>query len=452
MRRKNSLGAAAGRLVRVALLTVALTVASAFGVDQSGWAGTGQVNALPAGAPGLWGQHPAFLMTVGVALVLMSILSTALILQVSRRKKVEASLRESEERLTFTAASTRTGLWQYDVSTGQLWTTKQSFALFGLDPNSTPKPTAFLRTVYPADRPIIGKAIQAARTARAELNISEFRIRFPDGQIRWILASSKTHVDANENPSIISGMLRDITPRKTAELQSDLLSERLATIQEEERQRIAQELHDSTVQHLAAAALSMIRVQDRVADDPLAQELCANVEHCLDDATKELRTYTYLLHPPQLAKDGLRLAVRRYVEGFARRTALKADLRISRKVDQLPLPKQRALLRIVQEALANVHRHASASQVIVSIKCVGGQIHLVVSDNGKGMPGAVNGQRSKPARAGVGIPGMTARLRRLGGDLKILSGAGGTTLHGTMPADLRQPAVTRPTPPPEAHA
>ena len=175
--------------------------------------------------------------------------------------------------------------------------------------------------------------------------------------------------------------------------------------------------------------MNMMSLQNRLAEDPLARELCHEIEGSLDDATKELRTYTYLLHPPQLEKDGLRRSVHRYVEGFVRRTGLKIKLWTSPQVDGLPLSDQRALLRVVQEALANVHRHASASKVSISLKCAAGWVHLIISDDGKGINGVF-----RTRRAGVGIPGMTARLRRLGGDLEIQPGTKGTTLHGILPA------------------
>ena len=163
--------------------------------------------------PGRWEQYRAFVVTVsgGFGFVsggfgLMCAISGALLFQISRRKRAEASLRQSEERLTFTAASTNTGLWEYDVPTGHLWTTEQSRALFGLDPNSVSKPKAFLRAAHPDDRPIVTAAIRAARAGGPDLKISEFRIRGTTGQTRWILASSKTHLAKDGKPFIVSGM------------------------------------------------------------------------------------------------------------------------------------------------------------------------------------------------------------------------------------------------------
>ena len=125
---------------------------------------------------------------------------------------------------------------------------------------------------------IVTAAIRAARAGGPDLKISEFRIRGTNGQTRWILASSKTHLAKDGKPFIVSGMLRDITPRKTAERQAEQLSEHLSTIQDEERQQIAQDLHTSTAQHLAAVSMNMMNLQNRLAEDPIARELCHEIE------------------------------------------------------------------------------------------------------------------------------------------------------------------------------
>jgi PAS domain S-box-containing protein len=397
-------------------------------------------SALPAGseirfrALTVWEGHRPFVLAVGGVLASLAAISIALLIQIARRKRAEVSLRRSEERLEFSAASTNTGLWQYEVGTRRLWATEQSRAMFGLNPKSASNPEAFFRAVHPHDRAIVAAGIRSVRNSPPEPRSMEFRVLGANGQVQWILATSKLHLDGEGKPHSISGVFRDITARKLAEREAEQLSERLSTIQDEERQQIALDLHDSTAQHLAAACLIMMSVQNRVGADAATHELCSQVERSLEEATKELRTYAYLLNPPQLARDGLKAAVRLYVDGFARRTALDIKLRVSPQVEELSQCNQRALLRVVQEALANVHRHASASQVSITIKGVARRVHLVISDNGKGMVDRLNGQSSDMLGMGVGIPGMTARLRRLGGDLKIKSGAEGTTLHGVIPA------------------
>ena len=393
---------------------------------------------LPAGAqvlfeqPTLWEEHRELvLFTLGAFGAIATILGN-LLLQMHRRRRAEASLKESEERMTFAVASTNTGLWQYDVPSKELWATEQCHALFGFAPGSPLRVETLLRRVHPDDRAIALGAIRAA-SAPAELaERCEFRVVRPDGGVLWILASGKTHFDEQGKPVKVSGVFRDVTARKIAEHETEQLARRLSTIQDEERRQIAEELHDSTTQHLVAVGLNMMSLRNRVGEDADNRKLLEEIEGSLDEATKELRTFTYLLHPPQLEKDGLRSALRRYVDGFARRTRLQTRLRIDAKAEELPFSVQRALLRVVQEALANVHRHASASKVSISVKCVADRVHLVVADDGKGASGTAKREPCESFRAGVGIPGMTARLRRAGGDLEIQSGPRGTRLHGVM--------------------
>jgi PAS domain S-box-containing protein len=393
---------------------------------------------LPAGTqvlfeqPTLWEEHRELvLFTLGAFGAIVTILGN-LLLQMHRRRRAEASLKESEERMTFAVASTNTGLWQYDVPSKELWATEQCHALFGLEPGSPLRVETLLRRVHPDDRAIALGAIRAA-SARAELaERCEFRVVHPNGESLWILASGKTHFDDDGKPVKVSGVFRDVTARKIAERETEQLARRLSTIQDEERRQIAEELHDSTTQHLVAVGLNMMSLRNRVGGDGENRKLLEEIEGSLDEATKELRTFTYLLHPPQLEQDGLRSALRRYVDGFARRTRLETRLRIDAKAEELPFSVQRALLRVVQEALANVHRHASASKVSITVKCAADRVHLVVADDGKGANGMAKREPCETFRAGVGIPGMTARLRRAGGDLEIESGPRGTRLHGVM--------------------
>jgi two-component system, NarL family, sensor kinase len=218
--------------------------------------------------------------------------------------------------------------------------------------------------------------------------------------------------------------------REVAELSTQLLA-----LQEEERQRIARELHDSTAQHLVATNLGLMRLAGEVRQSPAALKTCGEIGSLLDRALLELRVFTYLLHPPNLADEGLQATLREFIEGFAGRTGLQARVRVSAAVDDAPPEIQRAILRVVQEALANVHRHAGASRVQVGAKRVGGRLVVRVRDDGRGMAAAGGGRH----RMGVGIPGMHARLRQFGGDLKIRMGSRGTSLLAHVP--LPEPAM-----------
>ena len=226
--------------------------------------------------------------------------------------------------------------------------------------------------------------------------------------------------------------LRTLSDQVTgAKKQVSELSGQLLALQEEERQRIARELHDSTAQHLVAANLGLASLEGAVSQIPAGRRALAEVEGLLTEALRELRIFTYLLHPPNLAKDGLQATLRDFAEGFAGRTGLVARIRIPEEVDDLPPELQRAILRVVQEALTNVHRHADASHVSVNARIMSGRLIVRIRDNGHGMTGAA--RPDGPIRLGVGVAGMRARLEQFGGSLRIRTGRGGTSVVAMVP-------------------
>jgi signal transduction histidine kinase len=211
------------------------------------------------------------------------------------------------------------------------------------------------------------------------------------------------------------------------------LSRRLLDLQEEERQRIAVDLHDSTAQQLTAIGLGLMSLRGRSAKDAETQQLFDDVEHLVAETQKEIRTFSYLLHPPYLERDGLKMTLLRFIDGYRRRTGLNTTAQVAADVDNFAPDVQRALLRIVQEALANVHRHASATEVLVKLKTTKTTLMFNITDNGRGMNDFDHGDVASSRAFGLGLPGMHARVTLLGGTLKILSGMHGTTVFGKVP-------------------
>jgi two-component system, NarL family, sensor kinase len=251
--------------------------------------------------------------------------------------------------------------------------------------------------------------------------------------VRWLEVRASRLDCAQETHVLV--VSEDVTEIKEAEQALGEAAEKLLSLQEEERRRISEELHDSTAQHLAAAGLNLIGLRSRLDAGGEVLELLDRIESSLDEASKELRSLTYLLHPPGLEADGLEATLHQYIAGFGKRTGVTASLRIDRSAGVLPFVLQRPVFRVIQEALANVYRHASASRVSVDLKYLLGHLHVVVRDNGRGMKGAGRHQRQpcEPSCLGVGIPGIRARLRQFGGKLVIKSGRRGTMLHAVVP-------------------
>lgn len=224
---------------------------------------------------------------------------------------------------------------------------------------------------------------------------------------------------------------------RTAELQE--LSNKMAELQDEERRRIARELHDGTTQMLIAlnVDLSMIGTSDPALQQKLTSSR-ALVKQCLD----ELRTVSYLLHPPLLDEIGLELALRNYVKGVCTRSDLEVVLQLPPNLNQLPRGVQVAIFRIVQEALANIHRHSDSRSASILLEQEADELRMEIADQGRGIPPEV--LQNTDGRAGIGIASMRERVRQLGGRFDIESNAG-TTIRVTLPTpsldSLAEPVI-----------
>lgn len=208
-------------------------------------------------------------------------------------------------------------------------------------------------------------------------------------------------------------------------------ADRLLHLQDEERQRIGAELHDSTTQHLTAAGLGLARAHVLASEHPDIEAALGSIGTSIDEAQREIRTLSFLLYPPRLERDGLSLTLRDFVHGFARRAGLAARVRIDETIDAADANVSWATLRVTQEALANIRRHARATRVSVDVGTEGHSLRLRISDNGIGLPGPKS-EADRP-RLGVGIPGMQARVRQLGGALSVTGSRKGVTVRAAIP-------------------
>jgi two-component system NarL family sensor kinase len=226
--------------------------------------------------------------------------------------------------------------------------------------------------------------------------------------------------------------LQSLITQRTSEVQN--LSLRLLKIQDAERRRLSRDLHDSTGQTLAALKIAVSMLQDDCKDDARKTVLISEVSELADQALEEIRTMSYLLHPPLLDEVGFACAAEWYVGGFAKRSGVTVNLDIGRGQQRLPAKVEIALFRVLQESLTNVHRHSNATQVVVCFSHQAEKIILEIRDNGCGIPAERLLQlREAGAAAGVGLAGMGERLRELDGDLEIDSNSHGTTVRAIVP-------------------
>src|SRR6202049_4778109 len=236
--------------------------------------------------------------------------------------------------------------------------------------------------------------------------------------------------------------MQSVILQRTAELQN--LSQRLLKVQDEERRKLSRDLHDSTGQTLAALKISISFLQEHCRKDPSVTALFSDVTHLADQAIEEIRTMSYLLHPPLLDEVGFACAAEWYIEGFSKRSGINVKAEIANSRARLPRSMEVALFRVLQESLTNVHRHSGASEASIHFKQQGEAVILEVRDFGKGIPEErLRLLRAVNADTGVGLAGMRERLHELNGELEIESDAGGTSMRATVPlyAMARPPHV-----------
>ena len=278
---------------------------------------------------------------------------------------------------------------------------------------------------------------------------AEYRLRSADGSYRWFRAravpirSSQGHIvkwygtcsDIHDS-KILEQSIRDnaaelekMVDHRTDELRR--LSVRLMTLQDQERRRIARDLHDGLGQELAVAKMVLDRI---ILQKPVENngEAWTQASGIIDRAIQQVRTMSHLLHPPLLDEVGLLSALSWYVEGLTKRSGIQTSLNVQpNDFPRLPSEVETAIFRIVQEALTNVFRHSEARKVWIALSFLDGAISVAVRDNGKGIGTRISELR--PDSIGVGIGGMRQRARELGGELRLVNSQPGTLVEISIP-------------------
>jgi PAS domain S-box-containing protein len=295
--------------------------------------------------------------------------------------------------------------------------------------------------IHPHDTPG-ALELWRAQMALGEGYDDEMRLRRADGEYRRFLVRTEPLRDESGRVVKWYGVSIDVEDRKRAEeeLEETLshlraLTASLVRAQDDERRRIARMLHETTAQDLAALKMLLGRLgRTTVGVSGADRALLAESIDLAERSIAELRTLSYLLHPPFLDENGLLSAVRWYARGFADRSGIAVDLEVPPTFERLPQDVETTLFRIVQEALTNIHRHARSATARIRLKAEGGRLTLEIEDRGRGMsPDVLSSVTSGRGAPGVGTAGMRERLQQLGGALHIESSDRGTTLRATVP-------------------
>jgi len=365
---------------------------------------------------------------------------------ITKRKRAEEALQVSEERFRTLVESLHVGVALLGPKGEILFANPAALEIFGLSLEQVLGKTtddfglmAFREdgTEIPFEMRPTPRALATGQPIRNE--VMGWR-RPGSEEMFWILGEVVPLSSKDGKPHKLVAAFSDITKRKEAEEALHQLSARLLRLQDEERRRLGRELHDSLAQSVMAVNLDLAQVAR--SSKPLgkqARHALSEARGVLREMSREIRTLSYLLHPPVLDELGLASAVKEYAHGFSERSGIALEIDIPRGFPRMPQEAEIAFFRIVQESLANIQRHSGSPTGGIRLWNGQGCIQLEISDRGRGIaarPQSESAEAPKPSRLGVGILGMRERMTQLGGTLEVQSDLSGTTVLATIPLVL----------------
>jgi PAS domain S-box-containing protein len=359
--------------------------------------------------------------------------AAAVMRDISQQKQVERTLRESEERFRAIVETTPECVKLVAPDGTLLHINSAGLKMVGADSGEVVVGTNVYDRVAPKDRDRF-RAFNE-RICFGEKGSLEFDLIGPRGERRHM----ETHAAPlrNSDGTIVQlAVTRDITNRKQAQeaLKERELSARLLKLQDEERRRMARELHDGVGQLLAAMSMNASTLDREKSNLPPDAARCAEENsRLIEQVSADIRTLSYLFHPPLLDEMGLHSALKWYIDGFAERSKIAAELELPEEWERLPQDYELCLFRITQECLTNIHRHSESLTALVKLLRYPGQVKLEVRDEGRGLNREIQSAIASGETAGVGLRGMQERVRQLGGSLEVRSNGRGTTVIATLP-------------------
>jgi two-component system, NarL family, sensor histidine kinase UhpB len=338
-----------------------------------------------------------------------------------------AELRRSDEHLDLAVEAADLGTWSWNVSTGELVASDRAKMIFGIPLSSDCTRAAFLRRIHPADRQTADGAMHRCLTSREGYDV-EYRIVDPgDSSVRWIGSKGRAELDDSGKPVLVNGVFQDITARKTAEAAQHELRHRLMQAQDDERLRLARDLHDRTGQSLTAVMLELKAVEAEVAAS--GRNRLRRLRQELDQMSHTLHRVAWELRPGSIDELGMRAALDDYTTEWSARSGIATDFHCAAD-DLIGLSNEvrTTIYRVVQEALTNVAKHArGATSVSIIVNRFDALLQLTIEDDGCGFDQSA--KRGDSPLGGLGLAGMRERLSLIGGELAIESSPGaGTTI------------------------
>ena len=339
-------------------------------------------------------------------------------------------LSASESRLKLSLAASKMGVWEWNVQKNTVVWATDCNRLFG-EPVHTTTIAEFYELVHPDDVVRLMSEFHKVVAEKTSFAI-EYRVNSDGKDMVWVSHHGELRCDPSGTPCMLIGLVQDVSNRKHAEADHQELIARLFNAENEERRRIARELHDTTAQHLAALKLALTRVQVEANSENAAT--LHEGRDLLNQALQEIRTLTYILHPPVLEEFGLVRACKDLATGLTQRSGIEVTFEAIDCEERLPRNIELALFRVVQESISNSVRHSKARNITVRFARDPQEIRVEVQDDGHGLPEVTRFNRDVHSKhAGVGMGAMQERIELVGGNLMVESDAEGVTVLAAVP-------------------
>jgi PAS domain S-box-containing protein len=351
---------------------------------------------------------------------------------ITQRKRAEQALAESEERLRLAAQAARIFAYSWDATTDVIERSGPSAEILGVKKNDAATGAALSAMVHPDDRDRLEAALAKLTVENSNLQIT-YRIIRPDGAVIWLERNSRAYFDGAGKLTRVIGMIGDVTERKLAEEAVLRVGQKLIAAHEEERVRIARELHDDINQRIALLAVLLDELNPMLSGSSLeAKQRVREALQQVSELGTEVQSLSHRLHSSKLEYLGLVKAVTSFCRELSERQALKIEVHVENVPEELPKEISVTLFRILQEALQNAIKHSGGRHFRVSLRAQSNEIELKVHDGGVGF----DPEEAMKGR-GLGLISMKERLKLIGGRLLIDSNpTRGTTIYAQAPLNL----------------
>lgn len=372
-----------------------------------------------------------FLLLIATLLLTLSILFREYLVDVRQRKRAEEALQKSEEEFSLAFEAARLGWWIWNEQTGHVALSEGTKSVLGVPSETEITLQVFLDTVHPDDRERVHETWRRSLENRSHYLV-EYRVSGSNDAVRWVEARGRTYGGSHGKPLQMVGVSVDITERKRAEEALRAVGGRLIEAQEQERMRIARELHDDICQRLALLGIELQKLKDEPElAEPRLQNLTGSLVAFAEEIARDVQALSHELHSSKLEILGIAAAMRSFCSEFAQKHHVPIEFTSNNVAFPLSRDVSLNLYRVLQEALHNAVKHSGAHALFVDLRGQHGAVELTVRDSGVGFD-----VETVTHGSGLGLLSMQERLNLIKGMFSIESVPGaGTTIRARAPVE-----------------